>query len=406
MISAMSKLYGIRSALLKSPLPALCNIKQPSKFKPLTKPVPKLYHRDALAPALQTRQSTRRLPSVPPLKSPLLKALAPATTILPEKASTGFQLNEHDIARIKRAAENNQAVVLTYGGTISCTQVNGILQPTSKTYDVHKKHCSALISKVPVDSSQVTRGDMNSIIRTVKKTLLLGAKTIQIEFGTDSAGFLVNKLLSELAPTIQQTESKILVATSMSSALEPHHLAKRIYAAQKNQEPGTLALFVGTDAKDQIVYLEASQNISLHKSGTKLNPFVAHPTNTDCPIPKELMDLRTCGYELITSNPTKSADEIIAQLNTTESNKVILIGLGDYNFFAHPALLNSIKQVQKSGKSIYLSTSFFGSFEAPDDIPYAPRHQLERLGCTIITQQKARDILAKHIQSPTKRLAI
>ena len=306
-----------------------------------------------------------------------------------------FRLTHQDILCIRRAVKKGQVIVFTLGGTISCNQTDGVLQPSRRRGEAHEEYNTSIIAKTPVDSSQMTRADMDGVLDSLKKAIELGATELLVEFGTDSAGFLVNRIVDELGPLIGKTGSKVLIATSMTSNIPQRILAKRLHKVQAEQEAKTVALFVGFPNEDQVYCLGVEQSTRLQKSGTKLEPFEQVSKGSLGFLPKELSSLAKYGYELVLSNPTKSEYDIVKELKSTKSNKVILVGLGDYNFFAQPAVLKVLKMLQAKGKSIRVSTSFSGSFEAPDLVPYLPRHKLEALGCQILTQQEALELLKK-----------
>ena len=302
-------------------------------------------------------------------------------------------LSKSDLDAIKVAIAKDCPVVLTYGGTISCEMINGVLKPSHKTLQFHKKFGSTVIAKTLLDSSQMTNEDMNAIVDSVKRLIRDGVNTLCLESGTDSASVLANRLLNELGELIEARQCKIMIATSIFSENRGDATTREIYRAQQKQSSGTISLFVATNQSAQVIEMNPRTPISVHKAGTKSAPFIVSAKDAKPPIPPELAQLQQQGYKLVFSNPHKTRQGVIREIKSCAEQKLILVGLGDYNFFAHADVLKTIGQATIVANKIYLTTTFQGSFEIPDKTPYAPRHELEQLGCELLDQTKARMLL-------------
>ena len=234
-------------------------------------------------------------------------------------------LSKSDLDAINVAIAKDRPVVLTYGGTISCEIINGVLRPSHKTLQFHKKFGSTVIAKALLDSSQMTNEDMNAIVDSVKKLIRDGVNTLCLESGTDSASVLANRLLKELGVLIDARQCKIMIATSICSENRGDATTREIYQAQKQQSSGTISLFAATNQSPQVIEINPRTPISVHKAGTKSAPFNVSSKNAKPQIPPELAQLQQQGYKLVFSNPYKSRQGVISEIMSCAEQKLILV---------------------------------------------------------------------------------
>ena len=93
---------------------------------------------------------------------------------------------------------------------------------------------------------------------------------------------------------------------------------------------------------------------------------------------------------MIYSNPTKNPEDIVNEIQNAvkKSKKIVLVGNGDFNFFAKASLLTLLETLKSEGYEFLLTTKFEGSYKEPEKIPYQPRFLLEKVGCVLLDEKK------------------
>ena len=265
---------------------------------------------------------------------------------------------------------------VSLGGTISSVLKNGVIIPKKKDSNHYFYG----------DSSQMTKLDLQKTVRYLEQ-MRLSSNRLEILCGTDGAGFLAQRLQQSMTQ-----DNQIVLLSSMTA--NPSLGAIQLYQdlGWEGLNPGQLRLIVGNSPFDTTLSFNITEQ-PLYKTGSKMAPF-SFIEKKD-----HLNEITELGYPMVYSNPYFNTKDVINNIKNAcnNSNTVVLVGLGDYNFFSHDNVISIISNQIRKGTSFFLTTVFSGSFEEADKFPYVPRKNLETLGIPLLDQAKLRE-LQKHIK--------
>ena len=152
-------------------------------------------------------------------------------------------------------------------------------------------------------------------------------------------------------------------------------------------ESDGVAVVVGLEGKNFKLYSNRSLE-EMEKTGTKNDPFRENYT------PIHLEEISKLGFPMIYSNPTKNPEDIVNEVQNAvkKSKKIVLVGNGDFNFFAKASILTLLETLKSEGYEFLLTTKFEGSYKEPEKIPYQPRFLLEKAGCVLLDEKKFQEL--------------
>ena len=260
---------------------------------------------------------------------------------------------------------------ISLGGTISSVLENGVIGP--KKNDTTDYFYG--------DSSQMTKKDLQKTVRYLEQ-MSLSSNRLEILCGTDTVGFLALQLNQRIT-----TDNQMLLLSSMTANPPLEKIKSYQDLGWQGLNPGQLRLIVGNSPFNTTLSFNIN-SIPLHKTGSKMAPF-SFIQKKD-----HLKKISELGYPMVYSNPCFDTKDVINNITkaSNNSNIVVLVGVGDYNFFSHKNVIWTINNQIKKGTSFFLTTVFLGSFEEADKVPYIPRKNLETLGITLLDHAKLREL--------------